>query len=82
MKKSKNIYYIIYSPDLNGCPPLSYLILSDMTERTFLLGGGVHVHPMHPPAYAPAGVRPSTVPLLWSVFFTEGIYGHFKYIYV
>ena len=49
MKKSKNINYIICSPDLNGCPPLSYLIVSDLTERTFLSGGEVHVHPMHPP---------------------------------
>ena len=27
----------------------SYLAVSDLTERTFLSGEGVHVHPMHPP---------------------------------
>ena len=56
MKKSKNIYYIICSPDLNSCPPLSYLIVSDLTERTFLSGWEMHVHLMHPPlpAYTPA----------------------------
>ena len=29
----------------------SYLAVSDLTERTFFIrgGGGVHVHPMHPP---------------------------------
>ena len=57
MKKSKNIYYIICSPDLNGCPPLSYLIVSDLTERTFLSGGGggggVPEPPPPPPPYAP-----------------------------
>ena len=61
MKKSKNIYYIICSPDLNGCPPLSYLIVSDLTERTFLSGGGgVHMHPIHPTVYAPEYICPST----------------------
>ena len=57
MKKSKNISYIICSPDLNGCPPLSfitslfdcsYLAVSDLTERIFLPDGEVHVHPLHP----------------------------------
>ena len=49
MKKSKNIYYIICSPDLNGCPPLSYLIVSDLTERTFLSGEGGWGVPAPPP---------------------------------
>ena len=40
----------------------SYLAVPDLTERTFLSGGGVHVHPMPPTpsayaAYAPASSR-------------------------
>ena len=45
------IHFLPFISSLFDC---SYLAVSDLTERTFLSGGGgVHVHPMHPPAYAP-----------------------------
>ena len=30
------------------------LLFWTFLSRTFFLGGGVHLHPVHPPAYAPA----------------------------
>ena len=44
---------IHFLPFISSHFDCSYLAVSDLTERSYLSGEGVHVHPMHPPAYAP-----------------------------